>query len=310
MKKQEEKQMNMRYGITMCLVLVLLSATFSGVLAEDFWDNTQVYEAFENAYAYQAMPDSEYLPWIPEAEEAPTKPYDSVTAANLQGRWVHRHVEQGVSFEEILSVNGDTARIEQYEDGERSTVWNGEGAFYIEDRSYRGVCPALSILEESDEGYLQHCLICIRWVQENTFFDGLALNEWVREEPEDPWDQYLYDTVTLDNLQGVWYSEYLDGAGWYQDVLTVDGDRATLFETVNGQPSAVWNGEGPASVVMVEHDVNRSFPELIVRLESGPGAEATAGIAITRVDEWGFYDALFDRWFVRIWPEEEWPDED
>ena len=81
MKKQEEKQMNMRYGITMCLVLVLLSATFSGVLAEDFWDNTQVYEAFENAYAYQAMPDSGCR--NPRSVTGPIRP-DAASAGKLE----------------------------------------------------------------------------------------------------------------------------------------------------------------------------------------------------------------------------------
>ena len=119
-----------------------------------------------------------------------------------------------------------------------------------------------------------------------------------RKAPEDPLDQYPYDTVTLYALQGVWYSEYEDSAGWYQDVLIVDEDYATLFETVDGLPSTTWNGMGPASIETLEYDENRFIPELIVRMESGVGEGGVAGIAITWVGWERFYDALFDRWFV------------
>ena len=121
---------------------------------------------------------------------------------------------------------------------------------------------------------------------------------WEDEAPEDPLDQYPYDTVTLYALQGVWYSEYEDSAGWYQDVLIVDEDYATLFETVDGLPSTTWNGMGPASIETLEYDENRFIPELIVRMESGVGEGGVAGIAITWVGWERFYDALFDRWFV------------
>ena len=291
-------------GIEMCLVLVLLSAMCGG--GRTLALATGAYEAFENAYLYQTMPESECLPVLPAAEPAPSQPYDSVTQANLQGRWVHRYQESGVSFEEILTVNGDTARIECYENSARSTVWNGEGQLHIEDRSYRGVCPAVTVDEDSGEGsWLQHCCVYIRWIQDDSFFDGLALNEWVRETPQDPWNQYLYDTVTLDNLQGVWYAEYVDGAGWYQDVLVIDGDSATIFETIDGEATENWNGAGTAEIRMVEYDQGRSFPELIVAMQYGAGAGQSAGIAISRVDEDRFYDALFNRWFVRIWPDED-----
>ena len=105
-------------GIEMCLVLVLLSAMCGG--GRTLALTTGAYEAFENAYLYQTMPESECLPVLPAAEPAPSQPYDSVTQANLQGRWVHRYQESGVSFEEILTVNGDTARIESNRIGLRT----------------------------------------------------------------------------------------------------------------------------------------------------------------------------------------------
>jgi len=299
--------MKMRFWAAVCLILALLGTPWAHALEADEADSWQseVYDAFENAYLYQSMPDMELLPAFPEPEPTPAEPYGSVTPANLQGRWVHRYQESGIRFEEVLTVNGDTARIECYEDGVRSTVWNGEGELHIEDRSYRGVCPAITVEGEGGEGdRIQYCCVCIRWVDDDSFFDGLALNEWERETPDDPWDQYLYDTVTMDNLQGVWYGEYEDGAGWYQDVLVIDGDSATIFETIDGRPSETWNGAGTGAISMVEYDRNRSFPELIIEMESGVCAGASAGIAISRVDEDRFYDALFDRWFVRVWPDE------
>ena len=282
----------------MGLVLALLLAG-----GRAFAWQTEDYDSFASAYLEQAMPDSAFLPALPEVEVAPPAPYDSVTRKNLQGRWVHRYQEKGDNFEEILTVNGDAARVECYKNGVRSKVWNGDGALHIEDRSYRGVCPAVTVDEENEEGnWLQHCWIGVRWIKDGVFFDGLALNEWVKEAPENPWDQYLYDTVKMDGLQGVWYSEYEDSAGWYQDVLAIDGDSATILETVNGAPSTTWNGAGNASIQMVDYDGSWCFPELIIAMEFGVGAGSKAAIAVTRVDEERFYDALFDRWFVRIEP--------
>ena len=268
-------------------------------------EETGFYGAFQNAYLNQAMPESDLLPWLPETEPAPAKPYDSVTQANLQGRWVHRYQEGGASVEDILTVNGDEALIESFKNGERAVVWNGEGYLGIEDRSYRGVCPAVTVNEYTGEGtILEHCAVYIRWVDEDSFFDGLSLDEWVREAAEDPWETYLYDTVTLDNLQGVWYGEYTEDGVWYQDVLSVDGENASLFETADGIPGGIWNGDGPAWIEMSEHAENQLIPELMIRMESGRSAGSTAGIFISRVDDDRFYDALFKRWFVRIAPDE------
>ncbi|MBR4441770.1 MAG: hypothetical protein IKS52_00685 [Clostridia bacterium] len=292
-----------------CLAAVLLCAACmmgprsSRALAEE----TDAYGAFESAYQRQVMPDGDLLPEMPEAKPAPASPYGSVTEANLQGRWVHRYKEGGVSFEDILTVNGDRALIESFSDGERSTVWNGAGDLNIEDRSYRGVCPAITVCEDTWEGgVVEYCAIYIRWVEEDRFFDGLTLDEWIREAPEDPWDQYLYDTVTLDSLQGIWYSDYMEDGVLYQDVLSIDGDSATLFETADGTPGSIWNGAGTAWIEMVEHMENQFFPELMIRMESGASAGSTAGICVSRVDENRFYDALFKRWFVRIEQDDDW----
>jgi len=300
--------MKMKRRIACCLALALLCA--AATAAAD-WDGDAwmgMYEAFESAYENQAMPDSDLLPELPEQEPAPAAPYDSVTQPNLQGRWVHRYryPDNGVSVEEVFTVNGDRARIECYENGERAVFWNGEGSLAIEDRSYRGVCPAVSVCQDNGgDDSLPFCAIYIRWVKEDSFFDGIALDEWVREAAPDPWEQYLYDTVSLDALQGVWYGEYEDEAGWYQDVLSIDGDSATLFETLDGKPCSVWNGAGTASIEMAEYDENRFWPELIISLETGAGAGIRAGIFVSRVDGDRFYDPVFQRWFVRIFPDEE-----
>ena len=97
--------------------------------------------------------------------------------------------------------------------------------------------------------------------------------------------------MTLENLQGVWYSEYEDGAGIYQDVLNVEGNRASIFETVAGVISDTWNGEGPCEIQLAECGGIRNVPELLIHRETGPAAGGTAGIFISRVDEDRFYDA-------------------
>ena len=270
--------------------------------------DSEFYNSFLNAYRDQVMPDrddypvlQEYYPELLEQPLVPKKPYSSVTRKNLQGRWVNRYTEGGSQVEEILSVNGDRARIEEYIDGVPHVVWNGDGDLSIEDRSSRGVCPEVSVMEYDPEGFwLQHCGIYIRRVGDNTFFDGGFLKEWRREEPEDLWNQYLYNTVTLENLQGVWYSEYTDTEGLYRDVLHVYGDHASIFETINGRVSSIWNGDGPCSVAMEEYRQNHHVPELLIKKTESDTYGSIAGIYISKVDEDKFYDAAFDRWFVRV----------
>ena len=204
-----------------------------------------LYRSCDEAYKNQVMPNAGYLPYVPYADMPPAKPYESVTAENLQGRWVNRYKEGGVEFEEVLTVNGDTARIETFQDGVKKGVWNGEGYFSIEDRSARHVCPAFRI--DDAEGNL--CTIYIRWVKEGAFYDGGFLCEWKREETEDISEQYLYDTVTMENLQGIWYTDYMENGSFYQVMLKVDGDKSFIFETKDGEPTDYWNGEGEASLV-------------------------------------------------------------
>jgi len=279
-------------------------------------EHSEYYNMFRYAFRDQTMPEYDDCPWIPVRPEAPRKPYASVTQDNLQGRWVRRYKEEKgtVEVEDILTVNGNTGRIECYKNGERYVVWNGEGELTIEDRSYRGVCPELDLVEyhPEDDTVLYYCTIYVRRVEDDKFYDGGQLDYWYREEPEDPSDQYLYDTVTLDALQGVWYSEYEDSAGLYQVVLNVEGDRASIFETVGGRISSTWNGEGPCSLKLESYLPGRHVPELLIGMENGPAGTGQAGIYISRVDEDRFYDAGFDRWYVRIYDdcncgeEEEW----
>ena len=176
-------------------------------------------------------------------------------------------------------------------------AWNGEGTFSIEDRSDRNLCPAFRIISDNGENV---CTIYIRWVKENAFYDGGFLNEWKRETLEDPYQQYLYDTVTLENLQGLWYSEYEDGAGLYMVLLNIEGDKGWIFETVADRISSVWNGEGPVSIVMTNLMGDIWYPELLLSCEDGPATGGIAGIYISSVDKERFYDAGLKRWFVKI----------
>ena len=257
---------------------------------------TKAYNDLKNAYYNQAMPDYYRTPYVPSPSEAPAKPYQSVTMENLQGRWVNRYTEGGSEVVEVLSVNGDFGRIETWIDGEKRGVWNGEGTISIEDRSDRNVCPAFRINDDNGNNL---CTIYIRWVNSNAFYDGGFLTEWKREGNAAP-DQYLYDTVTLDNLQGVWYTESSEPDGLYQVVLTVDEDRAVIFETIDGKVSSTWNGGGTASVVMTDFTAGIAYPELLIKMEHGPSVGGTAGIYISNVEQDYFYDCGLKRWYSRV----------
>lgn len=257
------------------------------------------YTNLKYAYYNQAMPEYYRTPYVPGPEEAPRKPYQSVTMQNLQGRWVNRYREAGSDYVEVLSVNGDRGQIETFRDGVKEGVWNGEGTISIEDRSDRNVCPAFRITDDEGMGV---CTIYIRWVNDNAFFDGGFLYEWKREGTAEP-DQYLYDTVTMENLQGVWYTEDTESDGLHQVILTVDEDRAVLFETINGEVSRFWNGGGHADIRMENFNSGTVYPELIIQMEHGPGMGGSAGIYISSVGQDRFYDCGYGRWYVKVAPD-------
>ena len=295
---------NRRKNAVIVLALSLSLAAAPAAAAAPQESETPYTDRFRYAFQTQTMPDYYDSPLVDPIPGAPRQPYESVTQSNLQGRWVNRYKEDNgnTEVEEVLTVNGDRGRIECRKNGVPYAVWNGTGGVYIEDRKDQGVCPAFT-LEDYDAGrdaWVQLCGIYIRWVKDGEFYDGGSLCKWYREEPEDVRDQYLYDTVTLENLQGVWYSEYEDGAGIYQDVLNVEGNRASIFETVAGVISDTWNGEGPCEIQMAECGGIRNVPELLIHRETGPAAGGTAGIYISRVDEDRFYDAGLNRWFMRV----------
>lgn len=298
MKKQHGKK---HIPLLVFSLSVLLAGAFAVPARAE---GTEYTDMFRNAFRTQTMPEYHLSPVVDPVPAPPRAPYDSVTQSSLQGRWVNRYKEDGgqVDVEEVLTINGDMGRIECRKNGVPHTVWNGTGGLYLEDRKDQGVCPALTLEEYHAEGnfWTQQCGIYVRWVRGDQFYDGGSLCKWYREEPKNVWDQYLYDTVTAENLQGVWYSEYMDSAGIYQDILNVEGDRASLFETVDGRISETWNGEGPFTIVMAENSAKRHIPELILRKETGPAAGGTAGIYISRVDENRFYDAGLNRWFMRV----------
>ena len=265
---------------------------------DEYYASTEIgstaYKMIHGAYEAQTMPDSSVLP-IVNVDIIPDAPYESVTLKNLQGRWVKRYTEKnGSKVEEILTINGDRGKIEEYVDGVALSAWNGEGTVTLEDRSDRNVCPALRI--NDSEGNL--CTIYIRWVKDNSFYDGGFLNEWIYE-PADAELQYLQDTVTIDALQGVWYSEYSDNAGFYQDVLNIDGDNVSIFETVSGTPSGTLNGSGTASVEYSEFTTDKWYPMLKIDMKEGK-SKGIAGIYINNITPGRFYDAGLGRWFTRV----------
>ena len=259
----------------------------------DAW-YADLYRQYDSSFENQEMPDAEFIPWVPWTDYPPEEPYESVTAENLQGRWVNRYKEGGVQFEEVLTVNGDRASIETFQDGVKKGVWNGDGYFSIEDRSARNLCPAFRINDEEGRNL---CTIYIRWVKDNAFYDGGFLNEWKREETEDIRDQYLYDTVTLENLQGIWYTDYAESGSYYQVILKVDGSDSFIFETKDGEPQSYWNGKGEASLVLQEFRRGLHWPELLLNELSG---QNLCGIYISRVDEASFYDVGLHNWYIRI----------
>lgn len=258
---------------------------------------SSLYRDALEAYKKQEMPAPERMPEIPEFDPQPSRSYRSVTMKTLQGRWVNRYTEGGVDFTEILTVNGGRGSIETWQNGVKKGVWNGEGTCSIEDRSDRKVCPAFRITDDSGNNI---CTIYIRWVEDDRFYDGGFLCWWQRETPEDPWEQYGYRTVTLENLQGLWYAEHYDSAGQYQVLLNIDGDRGWIFETVGGRISSTWNGEGTVSLEMTEFRPGVSFPELLLRKDGSRDSGGTAGIYISFAEDDRFYDAGFHRWYIKL----------
>lgn len=257
----------------------------------DAAEQGELYEAVKNAYDNQSIPDEIMLATIPTVETAVADAYKSVTIKNLQGTWKNEYDENGRHVINILQINGELGKIETYVDGEPSYGWNGEGNVTIEDRSYKKVCPAFRI---NDEDGSNICTIYIRWVKDDSFYDGGFCEEWTRVDVDE--ESYLIDTVTMDNLQGVWYSEYVDGAGFYRDVLVIENDQAKLFETLNGEPDKYWNIKGSAALTAGTIIRGKTYPELLIKDEADDNA--TAGIYISCVipDE-----SFFDQGFCRYW---------
>lgn len=254
---------------------------------------TEFYTALKNAYENKKIPEEAALPGLPTLDSYyMPEPYESVTYENLQGSWVNEYREGGHNYKEILSITGEKGRIESYEDGVPSYAWNGTGTVTIEDRSARNLCPAVRINDDYDGSNI--CTIYIRWVKNDKFFDGGFLNEWKRAKNGEY--DYLLDTVTMDNLQGVWYSEYVDSISFYQDVLVIEGDHGTLYEEANGEPTSYWNGEGTVS--LESDDIGfGEIPELVIKYADGSGS---AGVYITSVNEDVFYDPGIKRYWYRI----------
>lgn len=256
-----------------------------------------LYLDLKGAYDNQYVPEAFQCPAVPKvgAFYEATEKYNTVTYANLQGSWENRYVEYDVEYVEILTVNGERAKIESYADGVPCEAWNDEGDFSIEDRSADGKCPAIRI---NDTDGTNICTIYVRWVKEDCFFDGGFLNEWKRiAAKENMADNWNYDTVTAENLQGVWYSEYSDEGGYYQDVLVIEENTASIVEAVDRKISSEWNAKGYLEIDYVDFVEYKSYPEVIIR-----NSEGAAGIYVTYVDkEKGLlYDSGFNRYWIRV----------
>ena len=258
----------------------------------DGWDSDWV-AAMKEAYVNQKMPDEEYIPYV-YTEDIPASPYESVTLANLQGNWVNTYSEGGSTYTELLTVNGIYGKMVTLRDGEVYGVWNGDGICSIEDRSDEGKCPAFRINEEDGTNL---CTIYIRWVNGSEFYDGGFLNSWYYVNEDEP-DTWLYDTVTLENLDGVWYCEYYEEGKRVQTVLIIDGSEATLFETVDGVPAEKRNGKGTAKIE--EGAGDWPVPKLIIDFTEGVCRGTTEKMHISSVDYGTFYDAEFRRWYEKV----------
>ena len=261
---------------------------------ENALPHSKLYDDCLAAYETKEMPDYARMSFVPTEYEV-HETYKSVSLTRLQGRWVNEYTDSdGTKVKEILTVNGTHGRIETYLNGEKKGAWNGEGEISIEDRTYRNVCPAFRIMSAEGENI---CTIYIRWVKDDSFYDGGFTTEWKRESTDtDPW---LHDTVTLPNLEGVWYTEKIDGMNLTMDLLTISGTKATLFETKNDEVSPFWNLDGEAEIVRVHSTrTDESVPELLI--SDSTGETAGAGIYITSVDQDAFYDQGLHRWWVRI----------
>lgn len=259
------------------------------------WDSTRL-KAMKKAYEDQKMPEEESIPYVPE-EEIPAEPYESVTLANLQGSWVNVYNENGSVFTEILTVNGNRGKMVTLRDNVVYGVWNGEGSCSIEDRSAEGKCPAFRIMTDDGNNL---CTIYIRWVNGSEFFDGGFLNSWYYVEEDEP-DTWLYDTVTLDSLQGVWYGETNDENGRTQTVINIKGNEAEFFRTVNGVPDASGNGKGTVTLKTEENGRPAgSIPELTIDFNEGMSKGGSESLYISLVDYSIFYDAAAGRYFVKV----------
>ena len=104
--------------------------------------------------------------------------------------------------------------------------------------------------------------------------------------------------MNIGDLQGVWYSEYNDGAGHYQVVLRVSGNKASIYEELNGIPDSIWNGEGVVSFELTNHSGEKYWPLMKIDREDGSGN--IAAIYITNVEDGKFYDAGLNRWYMKI----------
>ena len=280
-------------AVCVCSAALVFSAfvlPFSALAAE-----SADYLAFKNAWENQQMPAYELTPRVDVPFFYVDKKYESVSVKNLQGIWENTYKDGKSSAREVLTVNGELARIETWLDGVKTGVWNDDGILSLEDRTYRKVCPAFRINKEDGDNV---ATIYIRKVDDDGFYDGGFGTTWKHLRPQEaPW---LSETVTLEALQGVWYTEEGAGLNKEMNILTVEGDRASLLERLpSGELSTIWNGAGTASIIADPDNYPFEYmPELIIRFTEG--SDGSAGIFISHVEENRFYDSGINRYWVRI----------
>ena len=76
--------------------------------------------------------------------------------------------------------------------------------------------------------------------------------DFVLRRPDPAWMEGIdvkaeadFDTISLETLQGY---RYCNEGGGYEVFVRVEGDRARICETFEGEPMDVWNGEGTAVI--------------------------------------------------------------
>lgn len=245
--------------------------------------------------APEPTPEPLTIPDITDAPESLTDvdfaaPYASVSFFHLQGSWYNAYYDDGHFYEELVTVNGDHGMVRSFEDGQPTFAWNGSGTVELEDRSERGKCPAFRI---NDADGSNICTIYISAVEAERFYDAGFNYWWVRTDDGDTW---LYDTVTENTLQGLWYGCEQKEDGCTITALLIEDDQA-LLEVYSGSMAPENLVTKALGSFTIQHIAGSSeAPLLLIRVEDG----TDVGIYISEVDDNRLYDPWHNSWMTRL----------